>query len=358
MPSGKPTRAVTLRDIADAARVNPSTVSRALRDDPRLRPETCRRVQDVARQLRYQPNPFVTAFATHVRNHRVAPGRATVALLDTYSDNESHVWAKRYEAGVQERAADHGFSVDVFRLRDFAGGSEEISKVVGARGIRGLIIMPVRGQTVLTGFDFAGLACSTIDLSLRHPLLHRASPDYFQGMRLALETLHARRCRRIGFCSYRGEVRRIGSRWLGSYLAWQLDGEPDERLVPHINPHEDAQGAVTDPSASAAHWRECRDQFARWLDQEKPDAVVSNDFFFQDWLRELGMRVPQQVAFAALGLAPGSRTCAGIDQRTDRVGAAAMDLVVSQVYRNEYGLPTIPDTVLVPGAWVDGDSVL
>jgi DNA-binding LacI/PurR family transcriptional regulator len=356
MNSSTPQRSVTLRDIADAAGVNPSTVSRAMRGDPRLRPETRAQIQDLARQMRYRPNPFVTAFATHVRNHRNLPNQATIAVLDTYSDElASAGWVVRYEQGIRERAADHGFAVDVLRLRDHGGGADA-GKVIDARGIRGVIIMPVRGQTVLTGLDFRSLAASTIDLSLRHPLLHRASPDYFQGIQLALDTLHARRYRRIGFCTNRGEVRRIGSRWLGGYLAWHSDGLPEEHVAPHINPHEEASDE--DTAKAAAHWRECRDAFARWLEQEKPDAIVSNDTFFEAWLRELGRRVPGDVAFGSLGLALGASVHAGIDQRCEQVGAAAMDLVISQIYRNEYGLPLIPTTVLVPSTWVDGETTV
>ena len=48
--------AVTSKDIARKLRISQSTVSRALRGDPRVAPETMARVLEAARQMNYTPN--------------------------------------------------------------------------------------------------------------------------------------------------------------------------------------------------------------------------------------------------------------------------------------------------------------
>src|SRR6185369_2002465 len=55
--------AVTLRDVARAANVAQSTVSRALAADPRISVATRRAVQQVARRLGYAPNAFARGLA-------------------------------------------------------------------------------------------------------------------------------------------------------------------------------------------------------------------------------------------------------------------------------------------------------
>jgi DNA-binding LacI/PurR family transcriptional regulator len=55
--------AVTLRDVALAANVAQSTVSRALAADPRISAATRRAVQQVARRLGYAPNAFARGLA-------------------------------------------------------------------------------------------------------------------------------------------------------------------------------------------------------------------------------------------------------------------------------------------------------
>ncbi len=347
-------RSVTLRDLAAAANVHHSTISRALRNDPRVRPETREAVQALARKLQYRPNPYLTALATQIRTRREPPGHATVAILDTCS---TEVWSSAYEAGIRGRAADHGFSIETLNTIDLPGGVEEAGRIIDARGIRGLVILPVRDQPVLTGIDFRSLACATIDPSLQSPLLHRACADYFQGMRTALGTLHARRYRRIGFCTTRMEVRRIGIRWLGAYLAWQEQGHPEETLRPHVSSIRDVDD-VDDRTAAARHWTNCRGAFAQWLEQEKPDAIISNGFYTEQWLKELGLGIPGNIGFAALNVQRGDTVHSGIRQQSEQVGAAAMDIIANQICRNEYGLPLVPTAILVPPAWTDGATTL
>ena len=48
--------AVTSKDIARKLKISQSTVSRALRGDPRVAPETMARVLEAARQMNYTPN--------------------------------------------------------------------------------------------------------------------------------------------------------------------------------------------------------------------------------------------------------------------------------------------------------------
>jgi hypothetical protein len=48
---------------------------------------------------------------------------------------------------------------------------------------------------------------------------------------------------------------------------------------------------------------------------------------------------------------------AGIDQRPESIGSAAIDLLIAQVRRGERGIPGIPVTSMVEGLWVNGPSV-
>jgi LacI family transcriptional regulator len=42
-----------------------------------------------------------------------------------------------------------------------------------------------------------------------------------------------------------------------------------------------------------------------------------------------------------------------IDTRPDKMGAAAVELVVGQIHRNERGSPQIPHTLLLDGIWCE-----
>lgn len=60
---GSPLHAPTIGDVADAAGVSKSTVSRALCDAPNVRPETRERVRVAATRLGYVPNDAARALA-------------------------------------------------------------------------------------------------------------------------------------------------------------------------------------------------------------------------------------------------------------------------------------------------------
>lgn len=48
---------------------------------------------------------------------------------------------------------------------------------------------------------------------------------------------------------------------------------------------------------------------------------------------------------------------AGIDQRFELVGAAAVDLIAERLSGNQRGLPETPKALRIPGRWVEGDSL-
>jgi len=78
----KSQRPVTMRDVACAAGVAQSTVSRALSNAREIPVATRDRVRAAVLSLGYRPNPFVAAFTAQVRNYRRTPRGAAIAMLD------------------------------------------------------------------------------------------------------------------------------------------------------------------------------------------------------------------------------------------------------------------------------------
>ena len=56
---------VSIKDIAREANVSFSTVSRALADSPRVKPETRQRIQRLAREMGYTPSVVARSLVTH-----------------------------------------------------------------------------------------------------------------------------------------------------------------------------------------------------------------------------------------------------------------------------------------------------
>ena len=67
--SHRATGRITLSDVARAAGVSPSTVSRALRGERAVDPVLIERVQSVSSKLGYVPDPAARALASQRSNH-------------------------------------------------------------------------------------------------------------------------------------------------------------------------------------------------------------------------------------------------------------------------------------------------
>jgi LacI family transcriptional regulator len=73
-------------------------------------------------------------------------------------------------------------------------------------------------------------------------------------------------------------------------------------------------------------------------------------------LQQLGLRVPQDIAFVDLFLEAVDGPVAGVRQNHETVGALAVEILAGQLQHNKYGVPEIPTTTYVEGTWHDGPS--
>ena len=80
---------ITMQDIANAAGVGKATVSLALRDDPRLREETRRRIQKIALEMGYRANAVVANLMAQLRASKTPKFQATLGLINASGENKA-----------------------------------------------------------------------------------------------------------------------------------------------------------------------------------------------------------------------------------------------------------------------------
>ncbi|RKX46665.1 MAG: hypothetical protein DRP64_02865 [Verrucomicrobia bacterium] len=345
MTGKNPQRPITTRDVADAVGVNQSTVSRALRNDPSVSKKMREKIRRMADELGYRPNPFISAFTAQVRGYRRSPQHASLAILNAYRKDDQMDFLERYIQGAVKRAEQMGFRVDIFHFQELESKEARLLQILRTRGIRGLLVLPLPIYEDLSGFDVEHLACATIDMTENLPAISHAVPDYFRHMQTALIKLESLGYKRIGFCTKTSEMHGFARYSMASYLLWQQHLPARSRLKVHVDSGMDERQA------------EDRDAFFEWLELGRPDAIVSNDIRYLNWMKEGGGEVPSEIGFANLSWEEDKSRSAGIDQRQSLVGSAAMDLVIGHIYRNEYGLPDAMKTVFVDGIWRDGETV-
>ena len=88
----------------------------------------------------------------------------------------------------------------------------------------------------------------------------------------------------------------------------------------------------------------------------KPEAVLAASPETPVFLRELGYRIPRDVAVASTS--PYDTTVdAGIDQCPNVIGQIAAEMLIKQISLNERGEPADPCRILVESRWLDGKSL-
>jgi LacI family transcriptional regulator len=339
----KPPPPPNLRRLAKAARVSHTTVSLALRNHPRVSERTRQRIRALADKLGYRPNALVSALMSQVRGNRRVVAQEVVAFL---SGGPTPDWWRawpsiaRSHAGARLRAEQLGFRLEHFWLGPGGATAAPVAKVLRARAIRGAIIAPLPvPHSPHIELDWAQLAATTFGYSFDQAPLHRAAHHHVLSMMTLYAELRALGYERIGFATSIEDLVRVKSFWLAGLLAGRaLHGGA---AVPHIV----FTGAAEKP------------RFFQWLRRHRPDVVVgvARDSYY--WLREAGWRMPGDIAYAHLNLRDiGPDKVAGIEQNSAAIGAAAVDLLVGQLYHNEYGFPATPQCTLIDGLWVPGPT--
>lgn len=337
-----PQKPVTLAEIAKRAGVSVMTVSRALRKQSNISPQTQKRIQDIADQFGYRPNPLVSALMTYRRAAKPVQSHLSLGFITDFPTRDGWKVSNLYESffdGVAESADRHGYGIESLWMREPGMTSERLTQILLTRSIHGLVIAPLpvaHGELELGWESFSAV---TLGYSLTKPLLHRAVNHQFRSMRLAMRQLHTMGYRRMGLALPASLNERVDRQWVASFLVEQLDAE---HSVPLFVPDD-------------AKWN--FQNFRRWFDAHKPDVVISHEEEVLDWLRKLGAHVPDDVGFVHLNCASKSGQFAGIYQNGPAIGAVAVDFLIGMIHRNERGVPALPHSLLVEGTWVEGKTV-
>lgn len=333
---------VTLRDVARQAGVHTSTVSLGLRQDPRLRPATCERVQRVARELGYIPDPLLASLSSFRRTVRPIAYRATLAWITNHPTRDGwreHYLLPEFHAAAEETARAAGYRLDEFWMRSPGMTGQRAARILRSRGINGALVAPQPDDAVALDLDWSLLSSVVLGYTLGSSGLHVACNHQFRSMQLALQRLEQRDYRRIGFVLLQAYHERVDHNWLAGYLAMQASLPSARRLPALILPRWDP------------------DETARWILEHRPDAIVTRHHEIRPVLERLGLETPRDIGVAFMNVADQSGRIAGIFEDIPRVGAGAVEWLIDLVRRNQRGVPAVPQRLMFDGAWVDGPTL-
>ncbi len=323
----------TLNDIARALGVSKMTVSRAMRGERHVGADLRAKIAAVAENLGYQPDPEIAKLMTHMRRARQTAPPRTLAFV--WAEREAaeiakSSWSQQLVRGAHQQAKKLGFQLEEFHLAARGMTGRRLSSILEARGIPGFILSPLisrsRGHVSMAWEKFSSVV---IGLGYARPQLHRVHHHHFLGMMTALRMLKKQGHERIGFYSGSTINERMFRAWSASFLAHHPLARPEKLLALRKTP--------------------ARADFLAWVRKEKPEVVIDGGHVVAEWLTALpASKRPMLVTLAWHSDFP---QVGGIDQQADVLGAAAVDLLVTQYQQNERGIPAAPKIVMTEGVW-------
>lgn len=346
----------TQKEIARALNITQATVSMALRGDRRISAEVRQAVQDAAVRMNYRPNAYVNALMTHIRSGRKPSDKGAVGLLiEAPSQQEWYEIPiyRTFHQGVLQRSLDLGFHVESFFLQQPEMTASRIDRILQARGITGIILAPPYHGNRTLNMVWPRYAAIGVGFGWEQQDLNRVVYDQFQNFVLAFKKLRQMGYRRIGTVLSKklAQGHQHGVRWHAGYLAAQYN-IPETDRIPALTNDNPPPGAKISEIENYA----LEGQFKQWFLKWKPDALLTIVGREKKWIKSMGLKIPNDIGIACLSL-PQDSDFAGVDEKSDVVGAVALELIAAQIGRNEFGIPSHPRAMMIEGRWVPGATL-
>jgi len=328
---------VTMADVAQRAGCDPSTVSLALRDHPRIPRATVARIRRIAAEIGYQRNAAFEMLARQRWGGEPSGNQVVLALLRQSRGPRGGPRAL-LQGALEAAARDKGYQIDEFFLDDVPDG-RVMSRMLHSRGIEGIILAPSALTQKVPKLEWEKF--SVVALHSERPVapFHQVVHDYFDISRLAVRRAREAGSCRIGFVLLTDAFGERDYPRLGGFLAEMHLTAPSEIPLTLFPSFADAKREI-------ASW------FRRW----RPEVVIGSSELVADSLNREGIRFPRDCRFISLR-ETNDPAVACVTRNVSELGAAAASLIDSELKLNRKGLPAHPLRITVLPGWHSGSSL-
>jgi LacI family transcriptional regulator len=127
---------VTIKDIARELGISPSTVSRALKDHPDISPETKKAVNELASDLKYQPNAVALSLK-HSRSFTLG-----VIIPETV-----HYFFSSVISGIEDIAYEAGYNIMICQSNELYSREKSNAQMLYSNRVDGLLVSLAKETT-------------------------------------------------------------------------------------------------------------------------------------------------------------------------------------------------------------------
>lgn len=334
----------TIKHVAAQAGVAVSTVSYALRNHPSIPAATCQRIQQLATQLGYRPDPQISALMAHIGRGRSVHSSGRIALVWmqghralTHADD----FFRQVRDGAAARAQLRGYQLEEFWPHEDRLSGARLTGILRARGISSVIFSPsIEGVTADYSLAWENFACVVLGHARWPVELHRVAHDHYHAVCECLQRMTALGVARPAIV-------------LTEEINLRTDSAVKAAFMTHHPSEARARGLIY-----ALDQRKPR-EFPGWLRTHDPDGVLLLRREMWDEIaapRLKALRASARI-WCANWQAGDPLALPGIRQRYDLAARTAVDLVTGLEQSRSFGLPDHPQCVQIRGDWHEHAAV-
>jgi LacI family transcriptional regulator len=335
-----------MADVAREAKVHQTTVSLALRNDPRLPPATRTRIRALATGMGYRPDPMLSALNFYRTSRDPSKAQPSMAFImrarnkrwgsTFYSDDQ-------FLKGARRTCERLGYRIAVFQVGTTPGEGQRLNRILRSRGISGVILASLDVSQIQFSMEWEQLSALCIESQHLGLSLHTVGNNQTAITRTAIRRMFELGYSRIGLTVGEVEEESLGRPFSAGYLVESGWNKQLAKVPPLLLRAND----VVRPE----------ERLRKWITRHRIDAVLSNWSSMPELLRSAGYRIPADLGVATLDFNPSRGATAGIRQSHEIVGERAVEALALLMKTNQRGLIRLPNTVLVDGVWKDGPDL-
>jgi DNA-binding LacI/PurR family transcriptional regulator len=308
-----------MKDIAAHFGISVATVSRALKDSPRISAERRAAIQQYAREHNFTPNMI----AESLRHSRIQPMKVIGVIIPEFA----HYYFSSILSGIEEEASAHGYRIMVAQSNEQYEREVKICKSFYENKVCGIIVSQAKNthrydhfqQLIDTGIPlvFYDRICTGVNAS-------RVVVDDYMGAFNAVSHLIETGCNRIAYYGSAMTLEISKNRYNGYKDALLKHGiQPDPELVCLCDNRTDAESITPEMLNSSAP--------PNGFFAVNDDTAIGILYT----AKRMGFRVPEDISIC--GFTNGQRAVAcdpmltTVEQRGTKVGEEAADILIGHV---------------------------
>ena len=310
---------ITMKDIARDLGVSVATVSRALKDSPRISEAKRREIQEYAREHNFLPN----VIAETLRKSRVQPNKVIGVIVPQFI----HYYFASILKGVEEEASRRGYRIMVAQSDDKYEREVEICKSFYANKCCGIIVSMAKNTTKYDHFQklidmgiplvFYDRICTGVNAS-------RVVVDDYMGAYTAVTHLIDTGCRKIAYYGMVQSMEIDKNRFNGYEDALRKHGlKPNPDWLRKCDNRADAEVVTPEILAQPDH----PDAFFAINDDTAIGILYS--------AKKMGFDVPDDISICGFTNGNRAKACNPMlttaEQRGVMVGEEAANILIGQV---------------------------